>query len=273
MANITRNIVPAGLLLGLLAAPAFAQAPGDVLQNFTLNDPGYSTDVNITTDGSSVVNGYAGRYDGTLGSQDINVFCVDLNHDINFGQSYTADTSHNVTDAAGPQVGNYFNGGYASALNSGYYNPVQSGGPTNQQRADEIGYLVNTYDNATPASFNNGQDLTTNLTAVSLAIWDIANDGGDGMNSGNVQLVQGENDTATLDPLVNNLETQASAYENTQFLNVKWIQAPIASGGFQSFAYVAPVPEAGTMAIFGILLAGGALGLRAMKKKRATEAA
>jgi len=251
----------------MLAVPSFA----DTLANYTLTGAGNSNVATLSGDGgATTVTGYAGRYTGQLGGNDINVFCVDLNHDINFGQGYAADVSHSISDASGAQNGDYFNGGLASALDSGYYNPGP--GPlTNQQRADEVGYLIHAYDNAKAANFHNSYDLTTNETAVSLSIWDIIADGGDGLTHG--KMVSDAGTASTYGSLVSNLETQAQNYKNSQFLDVTWIQAPT-SGGLQGFGYtnyVAPVPEAGTVAIFGLMLIGGVLTLRTRGKQTANE--
>lgn len=251
-------LIAAGLLFGALAAPfAASRAFADTLETFTNVAAGDSNIVTLSGDGGNTwVEGWSGRYQGNLNGQDINDFCVDLNHDIYFGQSYTADVSYNVTDASGSQNGSYYQGGLSSALNSGYYSPVENS-VTNQERADEVGYLVHSYGNATASTFNNGFSLSQNLTAVSLSIWDIETDGGDGLTSGSMLSDSGT--ASTYGSLVNTLETQATAHDNDQYLDVKWIQAPIANGGYQSFAYLDAVPEAGTVVTFALMLAGGFL--------------
>lgn len=254
-------------MMGAMSAPAFAGTSSDTLVNFTNVSEGHSSLVTISGDGgASTVTGYAGRYVGKLGSQDINDFCVDLNHDIPFGTSYTADVSHNISDASGAQDGDYFNGGLSSALDNGYYSPSPGTGLSNQERANEVAFLIHNYGNSTSGSFNNGYDLTTNMTGVSLAIWDIEADGADGLGHGT--MVADSGTTSTYGSLVDTLESQAYAHRSQQFLDVKWIQAPVASGGYQSFGYLAPVPEAGTVSLFGLLLAGGALRFRSLKKKQ-----
>lgn len=254
-----------------LPMAAIAGTSTDTLESFTLTGPGNSNVVQVSGDGgASSISGYAGRYQGQLAGQDINVFCVDLNHDINFGQGYQADVSHGVTDSSGSLDGQYFNGGLSSGLNSGYYQASTGTGLSNQQRADEVGYLIHNYDNATAASFHDGYDLTTNLTAVSLAIWDIESDGGDGLSSGS--MVTDSGTASTYGGLVNQLEHNASAYDNSQFLDVRWIQSPIANGNsMQSFAYAAPVPEAKTGVIFALLIIAGLALLTARRKFREVE--
>ena len=257
---MTRNLfITLGLVCGALSAPAF----GDT---FTNVGPGHTGIVTISNDGGATsTSGYAGLYEGNLNGHDLNDFCVDLNHDIPFGTSYTADRSHLITDASGPQVGDYYNGGLSSAIDSGYI-PTYGGSLTSQQRADEVGYLIHTYGNWHTDNFTNGSDLDTNLAAINVSIWDIENDGGDGISAG---LVVGDGATiATYGSLISNFEAEASAHSGEQFGDVHWIEAPVAPGGFQSFGYVQPVPEAGTMTLFGLLLAGGALRLRSAKKKQ-----
>jgi len=264
---MTRNLlITVGLICGALSAPA---AFGDTFKTFTNVGPGTTGLVTISNDGgATTVSGYAGAYAGHLGSQDINDFCVDLNHDIPFGTSYTADVSHNISDSSGSLTGSYYSGGLSSAMDSGYI-PNYGGGFTSQQRADQVAYLIHTYGNINSENFGNSFDLNTNLAAVNLAIWDIENDGGDGISVGKV--VGDAGTQTTYGSLVSNLEAEASAFKDSQFLDVKWIQAPVVTengSGFQSFGYLAPVPEAGTMTIFGILLAGGAFRLRSAKKKQ-----
>ena len=73
---------------------------------------------------------YAGRYRAQLGPAVgqgplANIFCVDFNHDIHLGDSYVADTQNLLTDPAAPQrAGGYYNGGLASALTTGDYQPT-----------------------------------------------------------------------------------------------------------------------------------------------------
>lgn len=263
---MTRNLlITAGLIYGALSAPAF----GSTLKTFTNVGPGDTGIVTISNDGgATTVSGYAGAYQGNLDGHDINDFCVDLNHDVPFGTSYLADVSHNISDASGSLSGDYYNGGLSSAIDGGYI-PNYGGGFTSQQRADQVAYLIHTYGNVNSENFGNSLDLNTNLAAVNLAIWDIENDGGDGISAGKV--VGDAGTQATYGGLVSDLESQALAFKDTQFLDVKWIQAPVVTAngsGFQSFGYLAPVPEAGTITIFGILLAGGALRLRSAKKKQ-----
>lgn len=275
---MTRNLlIASALLLGIMSTPSLA----DTLENFTYTGLKSGGLVNASNDGGVTSGiGDAGVGAGVLGSQDINVFCVDFDRDINDGQSYTADVSYNVTDAAGAQSGNYFAGGLASALNApdsnnttGNYIQNTPSSVTSQQRADEVAYLVHTYDNAGNGAFgNDGKTLGTNMAAVQLSIWDIETDGGDGLSKG-LFLGQDSTTVTTYGSLVNTLETQAADHENDQYLDVKWIQSPYGANPadpttYQSFAYCLPVPEASTVAIFAIMLAGGLLCLRTAKKQQ-----
>ena len=262
--NYRTLLFPALAACSLMAGnPVGAQAP--TTQSFVITDAGIS--VGATVNGE---NTYAGRYDGTLDGVQENIFCVDLYHNIGLGQGYTADTSQSVAAASGPQVGNYYQGGVASALDSGSYKPAAGPG-TDQQRANEVAFLIHDYGNATAATFAGGgsgsSDETSNLAAIGLSIWKIEGDGGGSLASGTVTADSGTQ--SNLGNLVTYYEDQAAAHENTQYLDVKWIQAPV--GTYQSFAYesgaggsplVAPVPEASTMVMFGVLSLGGVILLR-----------
>jgi hypothetical protein len=256
-AGLKRTVFSAALILSSLIAPSASRAN----QIFTLVDilPD-SQLVNISSDGGVTFNGgYAGRYQGQFGSgPNFHVFCVDLNHDVGVGDSYNAKTDWRITDRAGSKVGNYYAGGLASALNPTDYNP-QAGGPNAQQRADMIGILSEDFLNATAATFAGGAsgstDLNDNLTAISLSIWDIGQDGADGLAAGTMQGDAGTQ--ASFSGLVNYYEALARANMNTPSAVAWWIQAPRDSDNnhAQDFVFLGPaVPEPGSMAMLVALL-------------------
>ena len=137
--------------------------------------------------GSASSQVYAGRYKGQLGSGPAtNIFCVDAGHEIAVGDTYAANTQYNITGPAGALNGGYYAGGLASALTDGDIASVtltQASG-----RAGEVAYLADTYLNATSFSGASGStDTGLNLTGLGLSVWDILQDGGGGLTSGQIQ--------------------------------------------------------------------------------------
>jgi hypothetical protein len=249
-------VLTVAALLLMVARPSAAQT-----QSFTLiNDFSEASIVSISTDGGAdYFSAYAGAYKGQLDNGTIfNVFCTDATHDIAGGDTYLADTSHKVTDAAGPLVGSYYNGGLASALTSSDYKT--SGSLGSSSRAGEIAFLSDTYLNATAATFNNGHSLQDNLAAVNLSIWDIAQNGGNGLTTGTFQ-AQGF-DSA----LVDSFEAQAAAYTDDASSTAQWIQAPVDANGSHAQDFVAVVPEPATLPLLLVGLSG--LGFWAAKRRR-----
>ena len=245
-------------LLLMLGRPSAAQT-----QTFSLvNDFSDAGIVDISTDGGATFfNAYAGEYKGQLNNGPVtNIFCTDVNHEIQPGDTYVADTSHKVTDAAGPLVGSYYNGGLASAMNGADFKPT--GSLADSSRASEIAFLSDSYLNATAATFNNGASLQTNLAAVNLSIWDIAQNGGDGLSSGTLQAKDFDSG------LVDSLEAQAALHQNYQSATAEWIQAPVAADGTHKQDYVttAAVPEPATLPLLLVGLSG--LGFWAAKRRR-----
>lgn len=261
-----------------ISAPAHAQAG---TTTFTIKSGAESDSISYTTNGGKNYESVsAGRYQSTLGTTTLNVFCTDASHNINYGQSYQANTSEHITDAAGSLSGGYYSGGLGSALNAGDYGSLYpAGSPTAAQRASETAWLTDAYLGATAQTFSSGLSgstvLTDNLAAVQLSIWDINQDGGDGMTAGNLQLASAYQ--TTLDGLVSYYEKQASYQTSYQSSTATWIQAPVAGDGthLQDFVELspAPVPEPGVLVTGASLIGMTGLGLiRGRRRQRVADA-
>lgn len=241
------NALP--FLAGAALLLTLGQAKSAQAQTFSfINNMSDSQVVSVSGNGgASYINAYAGRYMGQLDSDPIiNIFCTDFNHEIVAGDTYQADTSHMVTDAAGPLVNGYYDGGLASALNSKDYKP--DGSLAASARAGQIAFLADNYLGAT--SFSNGFSLQDNLAAINLSIWDIAQDGGDGLGAGALRA------NTDLTGLTNTYLSQAAAHSDYTSQTAEWIQAPIACDNSHKQDYVtktAAVPEPGS---FPLLLLG-----------------
>jgi len=225
--------------------------------------------VTLTQDGGKTsFQGYAGRYKGQLGSAPVNVFCVDIGHEIHVGDSYAADTQYDITSRAGALNGGYYGGGLASALTSGDIASLtltQANG-----RASEVAYLADNYLNAASFSGASGStDTGANLTGLGLSVWDILQDGGDGLAAGRVQT--GASDAGAYGGLVSYYEALASAHAGDASQTAAWAQAPLDAAGrhLQDYVYERPVaapaavPEPGIVTFLSSLgLVAGGFGLR-----------
>ncbi len=271
-----------------LAGAAFALALGIApavhaqTQTFTFIGSGDSKVVTLTDNGgASHIDGYAGRYKGQLGAAPVtNIFCVDLSHEIHNNDTYTANTQYNITSAPVTGLtGNYYAGGMASALTNGDLAAVTV--TQASARSSEVAWLADNYLNANSFSGASGStDLTDNLTAINLSIWDIVKDGGDGINAGQMQ-AQAKDPGGYLG-LTGYYEGLASSHQNYNSSTAMWIQAPQTTLGnhLQDYVYennnptppVQAVPEPGMPTfLFCLSLVVGGLWLR-LRRRQAVRA-
>jgi hypothetical protein len=269
----------AGAALTLLLGGALSASA----QTFTfLGDLSDSKVVTVTSDGGATsMNGYAGRYKAQLGSGPVtNIFCVDINHEIHVGDTFAANTQYNITSPAGAFGGGYYSGGFASALTNGDIATLTFTQAT--ARAGEVAFLADHYLNA--VSFDGSSGSTNNVdnfAALNMSIWDIVEDGGDGLTMGQVQVGSsdaGSSDAAAYGSLVGYYENQAASHTDYTSNTAGWIQAPEQPLGthFQDYVYEKPlttphgnpqaVPEPSLTAFGGCLsLVAGAFWLRRRK--------
>ena len=264
--NQTHWLTGAALALVLGgASAAHAQT-----QTFTFVGSGDSKVVTLTDNGgTSHIDGYAGRYKGQVGAgPTTNIFCVDLSHEIHNNDTYTANTQYQITSAPVTGLtGSYYQGGMASALTNGDLASVTV--TQASARSSEVAWLADNFLNANAFTGASGStDLTDNLTAINLSIWDIVKDGGDGMTAGQMQAQT--KDAGGYLGLVGYYEGLAAGKTNYTSSTAMWIQAPESTLGqhLQDYVYEQPgtpngppqaVPEPGvpTMLFCLSLVVGG----------------
>lgn len=219
--------------LALCSLPQGARAQ---TVNFTFTSAGTSDIVDM----DGIGNVYAGLYMGELGTTSINIFCTDFTHDITVGppdNKYTGDTTYYATDAAasdnpltyGLNSNGFYDGGLASAMTATDYETANLASGVATKRADAVAYLADKYiNNSSLASsyFTGSTTATQQYAAVSMAIWDIVQDGGDGLNTGQVKL---DNTSQLLfyGNAVNQIETDAFTQISSSYTNsdIDWLQS------------------------------------------------
>jgi hypothetical protein len=259
-----------GIALGLSAGIKAASAADTTVPFTFIGSASTDNIVNISGDsGSSYLSGYAGIYNGSLNGKTVNLYCGDLNHDVSNGDTFTVDASHLVTEAASTKTvtigGNkYYQGGLASAMTSSDFNPANKSALSYSARASEVAWLADNFQNL--KTFGSGSGTTnysTNQTAVNVAIWDIVQDGGDGVSKGTTQL--DSSSTVNYSKYVSYYESLAAQHSTYTSSTAYFVQAPLnvpGAGGtshYQDFIYstALPTPEAGTGIAMGMLLFGG----------------
>lgn len=265
------QIAAFGALIVIIAGlkPASADTFKFVTGNF------HATNVKISTNsGSSYFSTEAGEYKATIGTgrntKTIGLYCVDLDHGISAGDTFAANLTYHLTDAAGSTYttgGNkYYKGGLTSALGNDIkaynYNSHQPASSTNlsfSNRASEVAWLADNFQNIKTFSSASGtNNYNKNQTAVGLAIWDIIRDGGNGLGQGTVV---GSTSTKTdFSSLVNYYEGLAAAHSSYTSNTAFFVQSPLShSGHYQDFVYstATPTPEAGTSVALALMCVGG----------------
>jgi len=241
-------LLTVGMVIAVVS-PSFA----DSTVTFQLSPSGAGNyeGVVINAPGMSNFDAATGTYVATVNGVSYNVFCVDPNDEINWGQSYPTYTGETINAPASnpdtpvavstPGVNGgtsyYYNGGLASALTTSdeYRNAAAGTAPSSavtQEISDEVGYLAGTYLNNTN---------TNDVAAAQLAIWSVIDNGPS--DTGTMFTYS----DASLSSLVNSditaAQTAYSQYGNDLYNGVDWIQAPISTSSSpynhtQSFVYI-----------------------------------
>jgi len=237
----------AGVVLALMTgfSGSAAQAQTQTV-NFIGGKSGKTEPFKVSLNGGASFLGplSVGVYEGTLSGEptlgNIEMFCVDIRHDI--GTPFeTLALLGDIIDPAESLIGSYYQdasghgGGMASAMNPSDYNPTLPGTgafDTVAKRVAAVSYLAGKY-------LNSAFPKET-LSRVQMAIWDIVQDGGDGANQGNVQAKD------TSDNFVDISAILTEAAGQTGAAGPRWIQAPRVGGNpdnhFQDLVYLPPPP-------------------------------
>lgn len=242
------------------ATAAHAQTQNFVFSGALPNSQGVSVSSN---GGATYENAYAGQYHATLDNTPINIFCVDISHDIHNNDAYTANTQYHITDAAGPLSGSYYSGGLASAITTNDLGSVTVTAAQASARASEVAWLADNYLNVSSFSGVKDTDVTDNFTAISLSIWDIVRDGGDNLSTGQV-VAQNLGSVGDLVTYYEGLAGKQTAYQSS---TATWIQAPQSTPGSHMQDYVyeksgtppQAVPEPGVptmLSCLGLVVSG-----------------
>jgi hypothetical protein len=238
---------------------------------------------------------YAGGYQGKLASGTaFGIFCTDFTHNIANPDSYSTlvtlgsitNTPTEMLHKISPSTNYYYQsaqstnhiGGLTSAMGPLDYHTNNNGPLTFNQRASAVSYLTDTYLNATTDK--------NHRAGAQIAIWDIIQDGGDGLAAGSVVTTTSQNTdgaAAVLDAttIIANVEANnalGTTIRSWNDPNTYWIQSPHSSttdyNEKQSFTYHDSaftvqdvVPEPAFYQMSALLLLGGA-GLFRLRRKR-----
>ena len=211
-----------------------------------------------TNGGISYEDVYLGQYQIQLGSgtnaKSLFTYCVDVQHDILVGDT-TRSKLINFTDSKS---------GFATA---GYNNGADAA--AKQKNANAVAYLLDSYLN---------HSITTAKSIdVSLSIWDIVNDNGNGLTAGKFQVkadggtsITASNYTDVVTD-VNQLIKTAYSADPKKIGGVTWVDNPKLIDGttrYQDYGIhtLDAVPEFSTLLGFGSLLALG--GVATFRKRK-----
>lgn len=226
---------------------------------------------------------WAGRYNAKVNNIAEEIFCTDFVHNIGpYNDSYNTlaslgDLTKSPSDilrALTGDNGKYYyqdasghGGGLISALTSGDYHVTPPGLPL-AARVNRVGYLSDT--------FLNSSTLTKQqFGGLQIAIWDIIQDGGDGLSAGDLRAgvnaggSDGAQAIAWATTYLGLLGT--GAYDNRTPSHSLWIQSPRDSSNplgdhKQDFVYTR-VPEPAYVQMAALLGLGG-LGLLRSRRRR-----
>lgn len=277
----------------LLAAVRPASAQDTIPFQFTLGSE-YKV-VNITVNGGTTWtnNVAAGRYrgkfdpagDGFANDTAFNIFCLDASHAESSPFETLVANGYVVSPAEAAQevvpgkfyYANIFNegGGLESAMTTNDYFKVAgsagSGPIAVADRDTAVSILVDDFLNAS---------LTIkDYAAIQLAIWDIIQDGGDGLSVGFFQATTGVSGLLALAEsyrMMVDESTDPKRSDPSRLFYAKYIQAPRPdddpsklSTHFQEFAFKAsaPIPEPAFYQMIALLGLGG-VGLRRHLRRR-----
>lgn len=256
-------------LLAIAAGFTFSasRAQANVILTFEGVEPGTNA-VNLSGNGgASYEDVYSGVYLSRVKTTTHPIFCVDFNHEVVDGQQYDVDAQYLATAAPGPLVNGYYQGGLASVLVAGDYGPVLSVQAA-EERASEVTWLGANYltvsQNYFDTDASGDTSYTDNETGISLSIWDIMQDGGDGIYSGEGSIVADSSAQTAYGSLVTYYEAQAA--QHTDYTNnyIHWEQAPM-SNGTHSQEFIGVLPEPSGLEAFACM--AGVLGVVALRRR------
>jgi hypothetical protein len=213
----------------------WTQAAHAATQTFTFlgGKSGKTASMKVSVNGGATFSGLisVGVYKGTLSAEpslgEIEMYCADVYHAI--GTPFqTLVSLGRFIDAAQPLVGPYYEdgagngGGAASAMTAADYHPTLPGAnpafDTIAKRVDAVSYLAHKYLNS---SFS--RDI---LARVQLAIWDIMQDGGDGVGAGQGAIQAKDGNDLYVD--ISAILTEAAGQGGVP--RPRWLQAPRLGG-------------------------------------------
>jgi len=246
------RLLVTGITLTLMAGMSrCAQAAGTQTFTFEGGKPGKTVPLLVSANSGATFHGplSVGILQGTLSNEPqlglFELYCVDIRHTI--GTPFqTLAMLGQVIDGAQPlQVSGFYEdgfgqgGGLASALTDFDYKPTLPGPnpsfDTIEKRVNAVSYLSQKYLNSP-----SGADT---LAKVQLAIWDIVQDGGDGVGAG-----QGSVQAKTADgsAFVDISAILAEAAGQAATPGPEWLQAPRVGGNpnnhLQDFVFNRPSP-------------------------------
>jgi hypothetical protein len=291
--SLFSRLILVGAAWCLLAAVCPASAQDTIPFQFTLGDEWKTVSITVNAGTSWTDNVASGRYrgkfdlagDGFANDTAFKIFCLDASHAEDSPFETLVANGYVVSPAESAQevvpgkfyYANIFNegGGLESAMTTDDYFKAAGNQGTSYPLADRavaVSYLIDTYLNF--ASFSNGYTNKQNWASIQLAIWDLIQDGGDGVGVGNFKTRF--HSFTGMDTLADSYVTEAKAASPTLFY-AKYIQAPRPgadaedlSDHYQEFAFKssAPIPEPAFYQMAALLGLGGMGFWRSLRRRR-----